>query len=439
MKTTSTSPPLRFYRTLHFQVFAGIILGIALGTFYPSAGEAMKPIGDGFINLIRMMIAPIIFFTVVVGIASVGDMRKVGRVGLKALLYFEVVTSLALLIGLIVVTVVQPGAGINANPATLDAKAVQQYTTSAKGMHAVDFVLNIIPDTVVNAFAKGEILQVLLVAILFGLALSTFEQGRPIVAMCDAISQVLFRVIAIIMKVAPLGAFGAMAFTIGKYGLKALLPLGKLVLCVYLTSALFVFVVLGLIAHLSGFSLWKLLRYLETEIFLVLGTSSSETALPRLILKLEHLGCSKSVVGLVVPSGYSFNLDGTSIYLTIAALFVAQATNTHLSGGQLVTLLVVLMLTSKGAAAVTGGGFITLAATLSSLGTVPVAGITLLLGVDRFMSQMRSLTNLIGNAVATIVVAKWEHEFDQERAAWVLNGGASTEALHPRDVEAVYK
>ena len=399
----------------------------------------MKPIGDGFINLIRMMIAPIIFFTVVVGIASVGDMRKVGRVGLKALLYFEVVTSLALLIGLIVVTVVQPGAGINANPATLDAKAVQQYTTSAKGMHAVDFVLNIIPDTVVNAFAKGEILQVLLVAILFGLALSTFEQGRPIVAMCDAISQVLFRVIAIIMKVAPLGAFGAMAFTIGKYGLKALLPLGKLVLCVYLTSALFVFVVLGLIAHLSGFSLWKLLRYLETEIFLVLGTSSSETALPRLILKLEHLGCSKSVVGLVVPSGYSFNLDGTSIYLTIAALFVAQATNTHLSGGQLVTLLVVLMLTSKGAAAVTGGGFITLAATLSSLGTVPVAGITLLLGVDRFMSQMRSLTNLIGNAVATIVIAKWEHEFDQERAAWVLNGGASTEEPHPRDAAPVYE
>ncbi len=245
MKTTSASPPLRFYRTLHFQVFAGIILGIALGSFYPSAGEAMKPIGDGFINLIRMMIAPIIFFTVVVGIASVGDMRKVGRVGLKALLYFEVVTSLALLIGLIVVTVVQPGAGINANPATLDAKAVQQYTTSAKGMHAVDFVLNIIPDTVVNAFAKGEILQVLLVAILFGLALSTFEQGRPIVAMCDAISQVLFRVIAIIMMVAPLGAFGAMAFTIGKYGLKALLPLGKLVLCVYLTSALFVFVRVG--------------------------------------------------------------------------------------------------------------------------------------------------------------------------------------------------
>ena len=439
MKTTSASPPLRFYQTLHFQVFAGIILGIALGSFYPSAGEAMKPIGDGFINLIRMMIAPIIFFTVVVGIASVGDMRKVGRVGLKALLYFEVVTTFALVIGLIVVTVVQPGAGINANPTTLDAKAVQQYTTSAKGMHAVDFVLNIIPDTVVNAFAKGEILQVLLVAILFGLALSTYEQGRPIVAMCDAISQVLFRVIAIIMKVAPLGAFGAMAFTIGKYGLKALLPLGKLVLCVYLTSALFVFVVLGLIARLSGFSLWKLLRYLETEIFLVLGTSSSETALPRLILKLENLGCSKSVVGLVVPSGYSFNLDGTSIYLTIAALFVAQATNTHLSGGQLVTLLVVLMLTSKGAAAVTGGGFITLAATLSSLGTVPVAGITLLLGVDRFMSQMRSLTNLIGNAVATIVVAKWEHEFDQERAAWVLNGGASKEEPHARDPEPVYK
>ncbi len=438
LKTTYVSPPVRFYKTLHFQVFAAIVLGIALGSFYPSAGEAMKPLGDGFINLIRMMIAPIIFFTVVVGIAGVGDLRKVGRVGLKALLYFEVVTTLALLIGLIVVTVVQPGAGINANPMTLDAKAVQQYTTSAKGMHTVDFLLNIIPDTVVNAFAKGEILQVLLIAILFGLALSSFAGSRPIIAMCDSISHVLFRVIAIIMKVAPLGAFGAMAFTIGKYGLKALLPLGKLVLCVYLTSALFVFVVLGLIAQLAGFSLWKLLKYLETEILIVLGTSSSETALPRLILKLENLGCSKSVVGLVVPAGYSFNLDGTSIYLTIAALFVAQATNTHLSGGQIVTLLVVLMLTSKGAAAVTGGGFITLAATLSSLGTVPVAGITLLLGVDRFMSQMRSLTNLIGNAVATIVVAKWENEFDRERAAWVLDG-RSPEELQQRDVETVFE
>jgi aerobic C4-dicarboxylate transport protein len=427
MSTRSTPAPQPFYKTLHFQVLAGIILGIALGSFFPAAGASLKPIGDAFINLIRMMIAPIIFFTVVVGIANAGDVRKVGRVGLKALLYFEVVTTAALLIGLVVVKVVQPGAGINADPATLDAKAVQQYTGSAKSMHTVDFLLNIIPDTVVNAFAKGEILQVLLLAILFGFALSSFDQGKRLIEACDSITHVLFRVIALIMKAAPLGAFGAMAFTIGKFGLKTLLPLGKLVLCVYLTSALFVFVVLGLIARASGFSLWKLLKYLQDEIFLVLGTSSSETALPRLILKLEQLGCAKSVVGLVVPSGYSFNLDGTSIYLTIAAVFVAQATNTHLSAGETFTLLVVLMLTSKGAAAVTGGGFITLAATLSSLGTVPVAGITLLLGVDRFMSQMRSLTNLIGNAVATIVVAKWEQEFDPVRANSVLNGELPSE------------
>ena len=439
MKLATPPAPRPLYRTLHFQVLIAIIFGIVLGAFYPSTGEAIKPLGDGFINLIRMMIAPIIFFTVVVGIASVGDMRKVGRVGLKALLYFEAVTTLALLIGLTVVSVVQPGAGINANPSTLDAKAVQQYTNSAQGMHTIEFLLNIIPDTVVNAFAKGEVLQVLLLAILFAFALASFERGKPILAACDAISQVLFRVIALIMKVAPLGAFGAMAFTIGKFGLKSLLPLGKLVLCVYLTSALFVFVVLGLIARVSGFSLWKLLKYLKAEIVIVLGTSSSETALPPLIQKLEQLGCSKSVVGLVVPSGYSFNLDGTSIYLTIAALFVAQATNTHLTGAQLVTLLVVLMLTSKGAAAVTGGGFITLAATLSSLGTVPVAGITLLLGVDRFMSQMRSLTNLIGNAVATIVVAKWEDEFDPERAALVLDGRMEDEESHQQRPETVYK
>jgi len=427
MEATRSSAPQKFYRTLHFQVLAGIVLGIALGVLYPSTGAKMKPLGDGFINLIRMMIAPIIFLTVVVGIANVGDLRKVGRVGLKALLYFEVVTTAALLIGLIVVTVVQPGAGINANPATLDARSVQQYTSPQGGTHTVDFLLNIIPDTMVGAFAKGEILQVLLIAILFGLALASTPNGKPIIDACDSVSHVLFRVIGLIMLAAPLGAFGAMAFTIGKYGIGTLLPLGKLVLCVYLTAALFIFAVLGSIARANGFSLWKLLKYLKEEILIVLGTSSSETALPRMIVKLEQLGCSKSVVGLVVPSGYSFNLDGTSIYLTIAAFFIAQATNTHLSGGQMFTLLLVLMLTSKGAAAVTGGGFITLAATLSSLGTVPVAGITLLLGVDRFMSQMRSLTNLVGNGVATIVVAKWEHEFDQARAARVLDGDVSVE------------
>ena len=423
--TTRTRP--RFYRTLYFRVIVGIAAGIALGCLYPATGELMKPLGDGFIKLIRMMIAPVIFLTVVTGIARIGDMRKLGRVGLKALLYFEVVTTLALLVGFGVVKAVQPGAGINATAGTLDASAVQQYTSSGKQLHAVDFVLHMIPNTVVGAFADGEILQVLLLAILFGVALAAYRLRQPIVEAADSLTHLTFEVIALIMKVAPLGAFGAMAFTIGKYGLKTLLPLGKLLLCVYLTSALFVFVVLGLIARLHGFSLWKFLKYIKEELLLVLGTSSSEVALPRIIVKLERLGCSQSVVGLVVPSGYSFNLDGTAIYLTIAALFVAQATNTHLSGREEFILLVVLMLTSKGAAAVTGGGFITLAATLSSLGTVPVAGITLLLGVDRFMSEMRALTNLVGNGGATIVVAIWEGEFDREQANRVLNGEVDVE------------
>lgn len=408
----------RFYESLYFQVISGILIGVLLGAFYPQAGENMKPLGDGFIKLIRMMIGPVIFCTVVTGIANIGDLKKLGRVGIKALLYFEVVTTVALFIGLAVVTIVQPGAGINANPSTLDAKAVQQYATSGKELHAVDFLLNIIPDTIMGAFARGEILQILFVAILFGIALASFEQGKLVVEVIDSVTRWLFKVIGIIMKFAPIGAFGAMAFTIGKYGIRTLLPLAKLLACVYLTSALFVFVVLGLIARAHGFSVWRLLVYIREELLIVLGTSSSESALPRLLIKLEELGCSKSVVGLVVPAGYSFNLDGTSIYLTIAALFVAQATNTHLTAKDEFTLLLVLMLTSKGAAAVTGGGFITLAATLSALGTVPVAGITLLLGVDRFMSEMRSLTNLAGNAVATIVVAKWEREFDSERSGF---------------------
>ena len=421
----------RLYHTLYFRVIAGIAAGIALGSLFPSIGETMKPLGDGFIKLIRMMIAPVIFLTVVTGIARIGDMRKLGRVGLKALVYFEVVTSIALLVGYVVVKVVQPGAGINATAATLDAKAVQQYATSGERLHAVDFVLHMIPDTLVGAFANGEILQVLLIAILFGVALAAYRLRQPIVEAADSLMHLTFEVIALIMKVAPIGAFGAMAFTIGKYGPKTLMHLGKLLLCVYLTSALFVFLVLGTIARLHGFSLWKLLKYLKEELLLVLGTSSSEVALPRIIVKLERLGCSKSVVGLVVPSGYSFNLDGTAIYLTIAALFVAQATNTSLSGREEFTLLMVLMLTSKGAAAVTGGGFITLAATLSSLGTVPVAGITLLLGVDRFMSEMRALTNLVGNGVATIVVAIWEGEFDRKQANRVLNGEVDVEASEP--------
>jgi aerobic C4-dicarboxylate transport protein len=407
-------------------------LGIALGYYYPSLGEKMKPFGDGFVKLIRMIIAPIIFFTVVVGIANVGDMRKLGRVGLKALLYFEVVSTLALVTGLLVVRIFRPGSGINADPATLDAAAVQQFAASGKELHPVDFILHIIPDTVVGAFANGDILQVLFIAILFGLALLPFgEKGRPLVNAFDTIAHVFFGIVSIIMKAAPIGAFGAMAFTIGKYGIRTLLPLGKLLLCVYLTSALFVFIVLGLIARFHNFSLWKFLKFIKEEILIVLGTSSSESVLPRLMVKLEDLGCSKSVVGLVIPSGYSFNLDGTAIYLTIAAIFVAQATNTSLSLTQEITLLLVLMLTSKGAATVTGGGFITLAATLSSTGIIPVAGITLLLGVDRFMSEMRSITNLIGNGVATIVVSKWENEFDQDRATRVLNGEINVEQSDP--------
>ena len=412
----------RLWRSLYFQVIVGVVLGVALGLFFPSAGEQMKPLGDGFIKLIRMTIAPIIFFTVIVGIASIGDMKKLGRVGLKALLYFEVVTTMALLIGLLVVRILQPGAGMNVNASALDASAVQQYAADAKALHAVDFLLNIIPKTFLGAFADGEILQVLLLAILAGVALTSFEHGREIVALCDKLGHLMFRVVGIIMRAAPLGAFGAMAFTIGKYGPRTLLPLIKVLACVYSTCILFVFVVLGLIAYFHGFSIWKFIKYIKEELLLVLSTSSSETALPRMLIKMEELGCSKPVVGLVIPSGYSFNLDGTSIYLTIAALFVAQATNTHLSIGQEAMLLLVLMLSSKGSAAVTGGGFITLAATLSATNVVPVAGLTLLLGIDRFMSEMRGLTNLIGNGVATVVVAQWEREFDAQRARRVLDG-----------------
>ncbi|HEY0428853.1 MAG TPA: dicarboxylate/amino acid:cation symporter [Pyrinomonadaceae bacterium] len=431
MPTNSESaPPHRFFQSLYFRVIVGIILGIALGALYPNLGEAAKPLGDAFIKLIKMTIAPIIFLTVVVGIANIGDMKKLGRVGLKALLYFEVVSTIALVIGLIVVRTIQPGAGINATPESLDAKAIQQYT--AQQMTATEHLLHIIPDTIIGAFADGDILQVLLIAVLFGIALASFgEKGKPLIKAFDSISHVFFGIIAIIMRAAPIGAFGAMAFTIGKYGIKTLLPLGKLMLCVYLTSAFFVFVILGAIAYFHNFSLWKFLIYIKEEILIVLGTSSSESALPRMMVKLEDLGCSKSVVGLVIPSGYSFNLDGTAIYLTIAAIFVAQATNTQLTLYQELEILLILMLTSKGAAAVTGGGFITLAATLSSVGTIPVAGIALLVGVDRFMSEMRSITNLIGNGVATVVVSKWENEFDARRAEKVLSGAVDVEDTEP--------
>jgi len=424
------SKPL--YQHLYVQVLTAILIGVALGFFYPSLGAAMKPLGDAFVKLIKMMIAPIIFTTLVVGIAKVGDMRAFGRVGIKALVYFELVTTLALFIGLVVVNLVQPGAGVHANPATLDQKAIASYTTGAKSLTAVDFLLHIIPDTVVDAFAKGEILQVLLFSILFGLALGRLgPRGAGFVDLLDQLSHALFGIIAIIMRVAPIGAFGAMAFTIGKYGIGTLFSLGKLMACVYLTCFLFVFVVLAIMARLTGFSLWKFLGYIKEEILLVLGTSSSEAALPRMITKLENIGCDRTVVGLVIPTGYSFNLDGTSIYLTMAAIFIAQATDVPLSLAQQLSILGILLLTSKGAAAVTGGGFITLAATLSSIGTVPVAGLVLLLGIDRFMSEARAITNLIGNGVATMVVARWEGALDLARAHAVLNHETDAEADEP--------
>lgn len=426
MKLDDTLPhhatPKKLYQHLYFQVLVAIAIGATLGFFFPSVATKMKPFGDGFIKLIKMLIAPIIFLTVVVGIATIGDLKKLGRVGLKSLFYFEVVTTLALVIGLVVVKLFRPGVGINADASTLDMKAVEQYATTAKAQSTVEFFLHIIPDTIIGAFAQGEILQVLLIAVLFGMALTAMGgRGQMVLDFLEKVSQVFFGIIAIVMKIAPIGAFGAMAFTIGKYGIGTLLPLMKVMLCVYITCLLFIFVVLGLIARANGFSLWKFLRYIREEILIVLGTSSSESALPRMMLKLENLGCTKSVVGLVIPTGYSFNLDGTSIYLTIAAIFVAQATNTHLTLAQELGILGVLLLTSKGAAAVTGGGFITLAATLASTGTIPVAGLTLLLGIDRFMSEARAITNLIGNGVATVVVARWEGEFEADQADRILN------------------
>lgn len=398
---------------LYLYVLAAVVLGVLLGWWQPELAASLKPLGDGFIKLVKMLIGPIIFATVATGIARCGEVREVGRIGVKALLYFELVSTLALAIGLIVVNGVQPGAGLHADPASLDAAAVNSYTNGAKALGTVEFLLNIIPSSAVDAFAKGEILQILLFAVLFGLALSGMrERGETVVQWLEQANEALFGVIAMIMRLAPIGAFGAMAFTIGKYGLGAVLSLGKLMAAVYLTCLLFVALVLGGIARLHGFSLWRLLRHIQEEILIVLGTSSSESALPRLMAKLESFGCRREVVGLVVPTGYSFNLDGTSIYLTMAALFIAQATDTPLNLLQQLALLAVLMLTSKGAAAVTGGGFIVLAATLASTGTVPVAGLALLLGVDRFMSEARAITNLIGNAVATVVVARWEGAFE---------------------------
>jgi len=404
-----------FYKVLYVQVLFAIFCGVMLGIYLPTDAVAMKPLGDGFIKLIKMIIAPVIFCTVVSGIAGMQDVKKIGRVGGKALIYFEIVSTFALIIGLAVANFMQPGAGFNADPHTLDTKSIAQYTEKTKALTTTDFLLNIIPNTVFDAFAKGDILQVLLVAVLFGFALSLLgERGRPVTKLIDEVSHAFFGMVNIIMKAAPIGAFGAMAFTIGKYGIASLLPLAKLMGSFYLTCVLFVFIVLGLIAKYTGFSIGRFISYIKEELLIVLGTSSSESALPSLMRKLEKLGASKPVVGLVVPTGYSFNLDGTNIYMTMAALFVAQATNTDLTLWQQLTILGVAMLTSKGASGITGAGFITLAATLAVVPSIPVAGMALILGIDRFMSECRALTNFVGNGVATLVVAKWEGELDMD-------------------------
>jgi aerobic C4-dicarboxylate transport protein len=410
---SAARPPL--YKSLYVQVLVAIAIGILIGHFYPETGAALKPLGDGFVKLIKMVIAPIIFCTVVTGIAGMQSMKAVGKTGGYALLYFEIVSTIALVIGLIVVNVVQPGAGMNVDPATLDTKGIAAYAAAGEKQSTVEFLMNVIPSTVVGAFAQGEILQVLFFAVFFGYALHRMgDKGRLIFDFIDRISHVFFNIINVIMKVAPIGAFGAMAFTIGKYGVGSLVQLGQLMLCFYITCVLFVLVVLGAICRAHGFSILKFIKYIREELLIVLGTSSSESALPRMLTKMEKLGAQKSVVGLVIPTGYSFNLDGTSIYLTMAAVFIAQATNTHMDITHQITLLLVLLISSKGAAGVTGSGFIVLAATLSAVGHLPVAGLALILGIDRFMSEARALTNLVGNGVASIVVAKWCKQLDEE-------------------------
>ncbi len=431
---TNQKEPL--YKSLYFQVIVAIIIGVLVGHFAPYTGEQMKPLGDGFIKLIKMMIAPIIFCTVVVGIAGMEDMKKVGKTGGYALLYFEIMSTVALIVGLIIVNVFQPGVGMNVDPAALatDAKSmktVEGYAKTGLGS-TTDFFLNIIPSTIVDAFAKGEMLQVLLFAVMFGFALHRFGgRGTLIFDFIEKFSHVLFVIIGYVMKVAPIGAFGAMAFTIGKYGIDSLWSLGKLMGTFYATCLFFIFIILGIVAKLHGFSIVKFIRYIKEELLIVLGTSSSESVLPRMMAKMENLGAKKSTVGLVIPTGYSFNLDGTAIYLTMAAVFLAQATNTPMTLMQQLTLLGVLLVTSKGAAGVTGSGFIVLAATLSAVGHVPVAALALILGIDRFMSEARALTNLIGNGVATVVVSKWVGDLDEKRMNRVLNNETSIDADEP--------
>ena len=423
------------YKSLYFQVIVAIIAGILVGHFFPSGtqvingvekyvpgwGELFYPLGQGFIKLIKMIIAPVIFCTVVSGIAGMESMKSVGKTGGVALLYFEIVSTIALLIGLLVINIWKPGVGMNVDPSTLDTSGISKFVESGQQQTTVDFFMHIIPNTVVGAFAEGEILQVLLFALMFGFALHKLgDAGKPVLKFIDQISHVFFNIVNMIMKLAPIGAFGAMAYTIGKYGIGSLAQLAQLIICFYITCLLFIFLVLGTISRLCGFSILKMIRMIREELLIVLGTSSSESVLPRMLKKLEIAGCEKSVVGLVIPTGYSFNLDGTSIYLTMAAIFIAQATNTQLDLMHQVTLLGVLLISSKGAAGVTGSGFIVMAATLSAVGHIPVAGLALILGIDRFMSESRALTNLVGNALATIVVAKWVGQLDQEKLNFAL-------------------
>jgi aerobic C4-dicarboxylate transport protein len=412
-------------RSLYFQVLIAIALGVLLGYYYPETGAKMKPLGDGFIKLIKMLIAPVIFCTVVLGIAGVENMKKVGKTGGLALIYFEVMSTVSLILGLVIVNVLRPGSGMNADPATLDTGPLKDFTAPGKLQSVTDFALNVIPSQFADAFAKGEILQVLLIALLFGFAIQQLgARAAVMVSFIESFSNVLFWIVGVVMRLAPIGAFGAMAFTMGKYGVRSLVSLGALMGSFYATCLLFIFGALGIVARLHGFSIWRFVKYIKDELLIVLGTSSSETVLPRMMAKLEKLGAAKPVVGLVIPAGYSFNLDGTSIYLTMAAVFIAQATNTPMNLLQQLALLAVLLLTSKGAAGVTGSGFIVLAATLSAVGTLPLAGLALILGIDRFMSEARSLTNVIGNGVATLVVAKWSGELDAAKMNRELAGTA---------------
>jgi aerobic C4-dicarboxylate transport protein len=411
------------YRHLYVQVIVAIVIGMLLGHFWPSVGTEMKPLGDAFIKLVKMIIAPVIFLTVATGIAGMSDLRKVGKVVGKAMIYFLTFSTLALIVGLVMANIVRPGAGLNIDPATLDAAAVQTYADKAHDSTIIGFLQGIIPDTMVSAFADGNILQVLFISVLFGVALASVgERGQPVLDFFHAVTAPIFKIVSILMKAAPIGAFGAMAFTIGKYGIGSVANLAMLVGTFYATAFLFVTVILGAVARYNGFSIFALIRYIKDELLLVLGTSSSEAALPTLMQKMEAAGAKKSVVGLVIPTGYSFNLDGTNIYMTMAALFIAQATGIELSLQDQILLLLVAMLSSKGAAGITGAGFITLAATLSVVPSVPVAGMALILGVDRFMSECRALTNLVGNAVACLVVARWEGELDEEQMRAALGG-----------------